>query len=134
MQPFEQTTAAVAAAATAIEAMRSEAGSTPAHERQKRMLLRCALHDLELRYRRLVDLRAALLQAPTNMLATQLAAFLRCFDRFVRAERSHRLDIAASTTESGMAPPCGDESRHGDKESSRSGVPANASDSVSPAR
>lgn len=98
MRPLEHTKAAIAVAAAAIESMRSEVQASPACERQKRMLLRCAIHDLELRYRRLVDLQAILLlHAPTDMFARHWAEFFACYDKFVRAERSLRLDADAAS-------------------------------------
>jgi hypothetical protein len=87
---------AVEAASAAIESMRAEMNATSEKELHTRMLLRCAIYDLELRYKRLVRLMAALAPSPSSMLPLRLEEFFASQDMFMQAARRHRRDIAAA--------------------------------------
>jgi hypothetical protein len=86
--------AAVEGAAAEIESMRAEMAATSKQELHKRMLLRCAIYDLEFRYKRLLRLLAALAPLPPSMLPQRLEEFQASQDMFVQAARRHHRDIA----------------------------------------
>lgn len=96
MHAVEGAKAAVEASAAAIESMRAELNATSEKELHKRMLLRCAIYDLELRYKRLLRLMAALAPSPSSMLALRLEEFFASQDMFMQATRRHRREIAAA--------------------------------------
>lgn len=92
----EDARAAVEDAAATIESMRSEMVATSQQELHTRMLLRCAIYDLELRYKRLLRLLTTLAPSPPSILPQRLAEFHAGRELFVQAAHRHRLDIAAA--------------------------------------
>lgn len=92
----EDARAAVEDAAATIESMRVEIVATSQQELHARMLLRCAIYDLELRHKRLLRLLTALAPSPPSILPQRLAEFHAGRELFVQATRRHRLDIAAA--------------------------------------